>query len=322
MSEPGAAGSASAGHLHLQPIGPFTAAVALLLAALWGGTPVAVQFSVDQLPPVFVAGVRFLFAAVFMLFWCRIEGSQLWPQPGQWGPCVMNGLLLFVQIALFTWGIAHTSASHATVLINTFVFWVAAFDHFITRSSRLTPVRLAGLLSAAAGALIILAVSDGDSARQQDPPRLSGDLCLAGSASILALKILYTKHALRSVEPGKLMLWHDIVGVALFFGFSALFEHRELQGVEAPQLSTLLGLLYQGVVVSGFCFAMQAVLLKRHSASGISIFSVATPLFGILFGWFFRGDQLSPWLAVSGLCVALGILLVNLPAPSKANESE
>ena len=48
----------------------------LLTAALWGGTPVAVSFSQDELPPVFVAGVRFAQAAAFMLLWCRWEGSD------------------------------------------------------------------------------------------------------------------------------------------------------------------------------------------------------------------------------------------------------
>jgi len=39
---------------------------------------------------------------------------------------------------------------------------------------------------------------------------------------------------------------------------------------------------------------------------------------GILFGWFFRGDELSWWLAVSGVCVATGILLVNLQGGAKS----
>jgi len=288
----------------------------MFLAALWGGTPVAVQFTVDELPPVFTAGLRFTLAAVFMLFWCRFEKSGLRLKPGQVRPAVINGLLLFVQIVLFTVGIKMTSASHATVLINTFVLWVAGIDHFFTRLSRLTPIKLLGLFFAAAAGFIIFAISDspGGSTDQREMPSLWGDVCLAASAFVLGIKIVYTKMATRHVEPGKLMLWHDIVGTVLFFAWSLLFESPFAKVSPSEiQLSTILGLLYQGVIVSGFCFAAQTLLLKSHSAAGISIFSVATPLFGVSAAVLLRDDVLSPWLAVSGLFAALGILLVNLP---------
>ena len=299
----------------LKPLGPGAAALALLLAALWGGTPVSVHFAVDQLPPLFTAAVRFALASLFMLLWCRLEGNGHRLTAGQVVPALVNGLLLFVQIGLFTVGISMTSASHATVLINTFVFWVAVIDHFVTGFSRLTGTRIAGLLSAAAGGAILLVVAERTSttAAQRDPASFQGDLLLAFSAAVLGIKIIYTKLAMRRVEPGKLMLWHDLFGMTLLLLASALVEPWPAETLLRLRLPTVLGLLYQGVVVSGFCFAAQAALLKRHAAAGVSVFSVATPLFGVVFAVMLRGDRLSPWLIVSALCATTGILLVNLP---------
>ena len=82
-------------------------------------------------------------------------------------------------------------------------------------------------------------------------------------------------------------------------------------------MRVLLGLFYQGVIVAGLCFAIQAYLLRRHSASKISIYSFATPLFGVVAAWAFRGDPLSPWLFVSAACVGLGILIVNVDTQPK-----
>ena len=258
-----------------------------------------------------------------MLVWCQFENCGFRLRKGQVTPAVINGLLLFVQIVLFTVGISMTSASHATVLINTFVLWVAGIDHFVTKVSRLTAVKIAGLLFAAAAGFIIFVVSDSspsDSA-QQDMPSLWGDLCLAASAFVLGIKIIYTKHAMRKVEAGKLIFWHDAIGVIFFAIAAILFESPNLWPFCSSAIvnqqevgEAMLGLLYQGLVVAGFCFATQAVLLKRHSASQLSVFSFATPLFGITFAVLFRGEQLSEWLAVSGVCVAAGILLVNAPA--------
>ena len=49
----------------------------ILIVALWGGNAVAVSFSVDVLPPVAVAGLRFTMATAFMLVYCFYEGTSL-----------------------------------------------------------------------------------------------------------------------------------------------------------------------------------------------------------------------------------------------------
>jgi drug/metabolite transporter (DMT)-like permease len=219
------------------------------------------------------------------------------------------GVLLFFQIATFTWAIAESSSSHSTVLVNTYVLWVAGIEHFITGTMRLTPMKLAGLAFAAAGGLIIFAATEGNAnSTGLDKATSWGDFIMLISAFILGIKIVYTKIAARVVPPGTLIFWHDVVGVVLFAAWSACFETVNLSAIHVP---TVLGLLYQGVVVAGFCFAVQALLLRKHSASQISIFSFASPLFGIAAAWALRGDPLSPWLFASAACVAVGIFFVN-----------
>ena len=99
-------------------------------------------------------------------------------------------------------------------------------------------------------------------------------------------------------------------------GWAFLFEDFRpgvlMQFEDLRTQHAVWSLLYQGFAVAGLCFAIQARLLEKHSASSVAVFSFATPLFGILFAVLFRGDPLSPWLFVSGIAVATGILLVNL----------
>ncbi len=313
----------------LQPIGPAAAAMALLLAALWGGTPVAVKFSVvDGLGPIAVSGVRFAMAAVFMLFWCRWEGTGIRLRREQVLPSLILGLLLIVQIATFTIGIDRSSASHGTLFINTFIFWVAAFEHFSARGSRLNRRRVLGMICAASGMMLILwttKTTDPATAKPDDPD-LIGDLILILSGFLLGIKIVYTKHAMKVVESGKLIFWHDVVGVVGFAIAAILFESPDLRPLFSMAIievretrEALFGLLYQGVVVAGFCFAAQGILLKRHSASQLSVFSFSTPIFGVTFAVLLRGEVLSGWLAIAGVFVAVGILLVNLRSRSKTD---
>jgi drug/metabolite transporter (DMT)-like permease len=299
-----------------RPLGSASVFLILLTAALWGGTPVAIRYTVDTLPPIAVAGMRFALAAAFMLVWCRFDGSGLRLRSGQGKPVLVAGCLLFAQISLFNLGIWWSSSSHATMLINTFVFWVVAIEHFVTGTDRLSLRRIVGLLVAAAGAVILFATSETAAVSgldldldALDAPSLAGDAILLASALLLGIKIVYTKHALKSVEPGKLIFWHDVIGVVLFAAYSLAMEETRASDFGA---AAILGLLYQGVFVAGLCFALQAHLLKRHSASQIAVFSFSTPLFGIAISHVFRGDPITARVLVAAACVAAGILIVNL----------
>ena len=291
--------------------GPAAAGLSLLTAALWGGTSVGSAFALDALPPLAVGGIRFGLAAIFMLGWCRWERSPLTLQRHQWPPALIAGVLLFVQIGTFNWGQARTTSSHATLYINTYIFWVAAIEHFITQQYRLKLRQLAGLMVAAAGVVTLVVNTATPSGRERsgglDEATLAGDALMLLSGFILAVKVIQTKHAVRTVRPGTLTFWHDVIGVMLFALASAAFEAIDWRKVDAPAIGALL---YIGICVSGFCFAGQAWLLQRYSASIVSVFSFATPVFGVALAVLLRGDAMSPWLIAAGVCVAAGIVLV------------
>ena len=279
----------------------------LFTVLLWGGNPVATLYSVDALPPLTVAGLRFLMATGVMLVWCCVEGVSFRITRGQLKPILIAGTLLYLQITAFTCGTAWTSSSHASLFVNTFVFWVVGLEHFVTRTDRLTSLRAGGLCLAAVGVLTLLWAGESP-VDQRDQPTLAGDAWLLVSAFLLGVKFIYTKQALRVIGPTSLIFWHDVVAVALFTITAAVFEQPNLGDVTWP---AWLGLGYQGVLVGGICFALQAHLLKHHSASQIAVFSFLTPIFGILIGIWLRGDQLSVWLLLAGCTVATGIYLVN-----------
>ncbi|MFV0443640.1 MAG: DMT family transporter [Planctomycetaceae bacterium] len=302
------------------PLGVGGGLFVLLLALLWGGTSVTARDAVDLVPPLAVGAIRFGLAALFMLGWCRWEGVSIGLKQQHLWPAFIMGVLLFLQIATFNWGVAWSNASHASLLVNTYIFWVAGWEHFVSHAMRLNRWQGLGLIVAAVGASLLMletpavpingAPAAEDRVGPQDTVTLAGDLMLMLSAAILAAKVLYTKHAVRLVPSGTLILWHDIIGTGLFVVASAAFEFdRWPTSGWTPRV--VLSLLYAGLVVSGFCFAGHAWMLRRHSASSVSVFSFATPVFGILLAVLLRGDILSGWLLLSGLLVAIGIVLVN-----------
>jgi len=303
-----------------QPLGLTTAALCVLMSALWGANSVAVKFSTVDIPAMATALIRFAMASVFLLFWCRWEGVSLSLKRSQFPSVLIAGSLLFAQIGTFHLGVSQSSSSHATLFVNTYVFWVVALEHFVMRVGRLSWSRMLGLLIAGSGVLLIVLADPqrGSAPTSGDSTTLLGDALLLTSGFLLGVKIIYTKHALQVIKPGALTFHSGLVGVLLFAASTTLFEGVDLLAATPTVIrkfaventSSLLGLLYQGVVVAGFCFALSTLLLRKHAASKISVFSFASPLFGLTFSVWLRGDLLSPWLAVAAVCVIVGIWLV------------
>ena len=309
-----------------EPLTVMAVGLVMLTVVLWAGTPVAIRFSTDLLPPFSVSGIRFALAAVFMLGWTFAHGTSVKLQREHLVPPMIAGFLMFLQIGTFTLGVHMSNASHGSIFINTFIFWVVGIEHFVTKEKRLSVRKSAGLILAAAGVLLILKSAEklpGELMAQKPPGEIievaasfEGDLLLLLSALLLGIKISWTKHSLKTIHPDCFIFWHHVFGVILFAIYGAFierFDPRILTEFSRDDVrAAWWGLLYQGLAVAGLCFAIQARLLKKHSASRISVFSFATPLFGILFAVLLRGDPLSPWLFLAGVAVAAGILLVNL----------
>ena len=300
-----------------EPLTVVSVLLVMLTVVLWAGTPVAIRFSTDLLPPFSVSGIRFSLAALFMLAWTRAHGTSVkLPQENARLPMIA-GFLMFLQIGTFTLGVHLSNASHGSIFINTFIFWIVAIEHFVMKSSRLTMRKSVGLILAAVGvALVLKSAEQPAEVVVEEAATIEGDLLLLLSALLLGIKIAWTKHSVKTVHPDCFIFWHHVFGVILFAFYGAIVERFDPQILiefsRDDVQAAWWGLLYQGLAVAGLCFAIQARLLKKHVASRISVFSFATPLFGILFAVLLRGDPLSPWLFVAGVAVAAGILLVNL----------
>ncbi|MCS5584624.1 MAG: DMT family transporter, partial [Pseudomonadales bacterium] len=207
------------------PLPVWIAVVIVCTAALWGGNPVAAKYSLFSettgigLPPITVSGIRFLLATLFMVFWCRGVRSPLLITRKQLPACLIAGTLLAAQIGTFSIGIQLSNSTHTTILINTFIIWILIFEHFVSRNHRMTTLQLAGCILAADSAMITLLLQNklsDPSIANNDLPSLLGDCIMIISGLLLAAKILFIKSQLTKIDPGTLMLWHDLIGVVWF----------------------------------------------------------------------------------------------------------
>ena len=285
----------------LRPLDVKGATVALFLAALWGGNPVAVKVGLADVPPLRLAWMRFLIGGLTILayaLWTRRAGL-LTVRPAEWRAIWSLGILFAVQIGLMNHGIALTTASHSVVLTSSYAIHTVLLAHFFIPGDRLTIPKLMGVLLAYAGIVVLFARDFA-----QGGGTLLGDLIVAASALLLGERIVYMARAVQKLDPVKLLLWQSAIGSLCFLGASLVWE----ADIPSRYTFALAGsLFFQGVVVAGFNFVVNAWLLQVYRPSTLAVWSLTSPLWGILIAVAVTGDELTPTLLLSGLLVAVGI---------------
>ena len=285
----------------LRPLDVKGAAIALFLAALWGGNPVAVKIGLADVPPLRLAWMRFLIGGLAILAYARWtrRAGLLTVRPAEWRAIWSLGILFAVQIGLMNYGIALTTASHGVVLISSYAVHTVLLAHFFIPGDRLTIPKLGGVLLAYAGIVVLFARDFA-----QGGGTLLGDLVVAASALLLGERIVYMARAVQKLDPVKLLLGQSAIGTLCFLGASLVWE----AGVPSRYTLALAGsLFFQGVVVAGFNFVVNAWLLQVYRPSALAVWSLSSPIWGILIAVAVTGDELTPTLLLAGLLVAVGI---------------
>jgi drug/metabolite transporter (DMT)-like permease len=280
------------------------AAMAVLISILWGANTVVIKMGLEEAPPLRLACMRFVLGGVVICLWAwatgRFAGFRV--EPAEWRPLVLLGLLFSVQMAATNVGTWLTSAAHASVLLNLYAVHTVVLAHFLIPGDRLTLRKLAGVLIAYSGIVLL-------GARQiaHGAPTLIGDIVVTVAGFLLAERTIYLARAVHRLDPVKLLLIQAIVGTAVFIVVSALVE-------PAPTRFTLRlagSIAYQGVLISGFNFVVNLALLRRYRPSALSAFFLTQPIFGVIAAALVAGDPLTLDLVVACAAVAVGIGLTS-----------
>ena len=281
----------------------------LLLACLWGGNAVAVKIGLEDMRPFMLAGLRFTLGALVIGIWAGLNRIDLKPHRGEISYLIILSLIFAAQICTFTLGVDATLAGRASLFINTHPFFVAVLAHFFISNDRLSIKKVSGLILAFLGVFVVFRDRIGN-----DGSQMMGDCLVLVSGFLLGALGVYTKRLVQRINAYKLLLWEMILGLIPFFGLSLIFERSSPHNIS---LNLILAIMYQGIVVAGFCFVTWTLLLKRHSASKLSAFLFATPLFGVGLSSLMLHEPITPYLIVGAILVAAGIYVVN----GRGNES-
>ncbi|MBI3348933.1 MAG: DMT family transporter [Burkholderiales bacterium] len=298
--------SSSSRQSHLDP-----RAVSLLLLCcfLWGINQVAAKAALTEIGPLWQAGLRSAVAGLLVWLWSLSRGIRLFERDGSLGGGLLAGALFAAEFACIFVGLQYTSASRMVVFIYLSPFVVALGMPWIAHSEKLSGRQWAGLVLAFGA--VAFAFVEGFSSPHSDTqgPQWWGDALGVAAAVLWGGMMLAIRGTRLSTAAAEKTLLYQLGVSALALCAAALFAGEALPLNWSPRLVGLFG--FQAVVVSFASYLAWFWLMRHYAATRLAVFTLSTPLFGLLAGALLLGEGISTRLVMALVALAAGIVLVN-----------
>ena len=284
-----------------------TVAAFSVIYFVWGSTFLAIRVSVQQIPPLLCAAIRFFIAGGVLYLFMLVCGKPS-PTRRQWIGCLAMAVLFFVGYYGFLfWAEQRVASGIAAIMLATIPAFTALSEVTLLHTQRLT-FRLALALVIGFGGVAAL---------------VNHSLNLGGApisrAGAVALLVAAFDWSLASVLSRKLALPSSqamsaasqmVTGGALLFIASALsgeFRHFRPLAVTPGGWLALLYLIVAGSIMG---FTAYLWLLQHQSPTLVGTYAYVNPVVAILIGYFIAGEPLSPRTVVGSALVLISVIVI------------
>jgi drug/metabolite transporter (DMT)-like permease len=293
----------------------FDLRVFLAFAAIyvvWGSTYLAIRIAVQQVPPLFAAGARFLVAGSVLYVVMRFCGRPR-PSSREWGSLTAIASLMFVITygAVF-WALQYVPSGLTSVLEATLPLITIALEVFVFRQQRFRWSLLGAIVIGFVGVLLLLMHN------AQHVPLLP---CLAilGGGTAWSLGAVLTRAWPLPKSKGITAGAEMMLGGAILLLLSALRgELHPFPHLSARAVGALLYLVIAGSLIGFSAFVW---LLGRMPATRVASHAYVNPVVAVALGYFFAGEVvtvrmlLGTALIVASVALILGEDKVDAPEP-------
>lgn len=288
---------------------PSTAQIVLAFAAvyvLWGSTYLGIRIAVETLPPLRMAGVRFLIAGGVLIAVARARGAAM-PTAREWRSIVLIGTLMFlggnggVMLAA-----KRLPSGLIAVLIATTPLLIALFD----------PKRVAlgvrgglGLALGVAGVATLVAPGKGAVITTTSGAIGVAWIMVACATwawgSLLSRRLVLPKVALMS-SGGQM-----IAGGVVMLTLGLLVEGTHLPSPSARSLWAFVYLIVAGSLIG---FTSYAWLLRVVRPVLAATYAYVNPVVALLLGWLVIDEPLTPRIGLGTAVVLAAVVLLSVGA--------
>ena len=300
------------------------------LYLIWGSTYLGIRFAIETIPPLLMAGTRFLFAGFIMYAIARLQGAPK-SSPAHWRTALIIGAcLLLGGNGGVTLAEQYISSGLASVMVATVPIYITLLAWWSGIAPRPTSIVWLGLAGGFAGVAVLLWPALKVSPEESGHPGL-GMLILLCSSFVWSAGSIYSRKA-KSVSPPLLLAGQQMICGGLLLALAGLLsgEHHRF---DASRLSLLSISAFAYLVIIGALVGYTAyIFLLRHcDPAKVATYAYVNPIVAVVLGALFADETLTGrMLLAAGLIIGSVALVITVqqakskpvPAPLTALQTD
>jgi O-acetylserine/cysteine efflux transporter len=279
----------------------------LAVTMVWGFNFAVVKVGLAQLPPILFVSLRFLLVAALLLPFLK------WPRHKRGLIVLMAITLGVVHFSMFFLGVSGLEVSTAAIAIQLQVPFASILAAIVYRD-RLGWRRLLGMAFAFAGVALVAGSPRSD-------PAIGALLLVIGAACFWSIASMMMKEIGDELDVLSLNGWVALIAAPQLLIVSAIFERGQVAAILASDWRAWLSLVFQAVLVTLFGYSVWYRMMRRFSLNQVMPFTLLVPVFGVLSGVIFLGDQLTRLMLLGAALTIIGIGIIVVRRPRIAAQA-
>ena len=273
-----------------------------VLALIWSSAFFNIKIATYSYGPVMISFLRIFFGAIPVVVLCLYKKIKIEAFSKDWYWFAAIGMInLVIPFFLIAYGMQKIQSNLAAILMASTPLSATVLAHFFTKNEKINLIKILGVLIGFSGIVFLFS----DNILINENNFTYALLILFGSTfyvigGLLTLKISNKKN---ENVTASILIW----GTIFLIPITAFTEKPWNLN---PSIDSTISLVYLGVVATGLAWLLRFKILKNNGLVFQAQVAYLIPIFGIILGYIFLKELITPKVLIALLAVIIGIYLV------------
>ncbi len=273
-----------------------------VLALIWASAFFNIKIATYSYGPVTIAFLRILFGSIPVVLLCLYKKIKIEAFSKDWYWFAAIGLInLVIPFFLIAYGVQSVQSNLAAILMASTPLSATVLAHIFTENEKINLTKVIGVLVGFSGIVFLFS----DNILINESNFLSAILILIGSTfyvigGLLTIKISYKKN---ENVTASILIWATIFLIPIT-------AYTEQPWNLNPSLNSTISVIYLGIFATGLAWLLRFKILINNGLVFQAQVAYLIPIFGIILGYIFLKELITPKVLIAVVAVIIGIYLV------------
>jgi len=271
------------------------------LALIWSSAFFNIKIATESFGPVTIAFLRVFLASIPLIILCNIKKIKIEVFSRDWYWFALIGFInLVIPFFFISYGIKAVQSNLAAILMSSTPLTSTILGHYFTKNEKFNLIKTVGVLIGFSGIVYLFS----DNILINENNFYSALLILLGATGYVVGGVLTLKISNKKNEnvTTSICIWASIILLPLTMIFEQPWNIT-------PSTLSIISVIYLGLVSTGLAWLLRFAILKKNGLIFQSQVSFLIPIFGIILGYIFLKELITPKIIVSVVLVLIGIYL-------------